>query len=74
MGVLAGVLAVAVALPSIPEFIALGAGPPLDYGIPVALFAATFVGLGAVLVLTVALAARGVVGRAPTGSFGGASL
>jgi hypothetical protein len=71
MGMVAGALAVTVALHSIPEFISLGAGPPLDYRLPLGAFGIVVLAILAALVGTVVLIAYLVVGRARTDTVGG---
>jgi putative ABC transport system permease protein len=73
MGVVAGVVAVSVALHSIPEFTSLSAGPPLDYQLPLGPFGIQLVALLVVLVVTVVLTGSLVVGRAPSDTIGGGS-
>jgi putative ABC transport system permease protein len=58
IGAAAGIGAAVLALPSIPEFTSLGAGPPLAYQLPLAALGVTFVAIVASLALTVGLAAR----------------
>jgi putative ABC transport system permease protein len=70
MGIVAGALAVAAALHSIPEFISVGAGPPLDFGLPFGDFAVVVLAVLVALVATVGLIARLVVGRAPGDTVG----
>jgi putative ABC transport system permease protein len=70
-GAVAGLIATAVALPSIPEDFAVGPAPALDFGLPLAaiglILLATIISLG----ITVAVAARLVVGRASVDKLGG---
>jgi ABC-type lipoprotein release transport system permease subunit len=66
MGVIAGVVATAVALPSIPEFISLGPGPPLDYGLRPLPFVIVVAAVVLALVITVGLIAPAMVRRART--------
>jgi hypothetical protein len=70
-GAAAGLIATAVALPSIPEDFAVGPAPPLDFGLPLAamglILLAAIVSLG----VTVVLATRLVVGRASVDKLGG---
>jgi predicted lysophospholipase L1 biosynthesis ABC-type transport system permease subunit len=61
LGAVAGLTATALALRSLPEFVALGPGPPLELGLPVGPLALTLVVLTAALAITVATGARWVV-------------
>jgi hypothetical protein len=70
LGVVAGLAAAAVALPSIPEFLNSVSGPPLVYGIPIGPFAVTLGVVVVSLVATVALAARLVIARATSDKLG----
>ncbi len=61
LGAVAGLTATALALPSLPEFVALGPGPPLELGLPAGPLVATLVLLIAALGITVVTGARSVV-------------
>ena len=65
LGSVAGLTATAVALPTLPEFVALGPGPPLELGLPVGSLVVTLLILTAALGFTVAIGARWVVRSAP---------
>jgi hypothetical protein len=58
IGAAAGIGAAVLALPSIPEFTSLGAGPPLTYQLPVGALVVTIVVMVAALAATVGLSAR----------------
>jgi ABC-type antimicrobial peptide transport system permease subunit len=70
-GTAAGVLATAVALPSVPEVFAPGPGPPLAFPLPVAAMGVVLAALVVALVVTVAGAGRLVVDRASADTLGG---
>jgi putative ABC transport system permease protein len=61
LGSVVGLAATALALPSLPEFIALGPGPPLELGLPVGPLVVTLVVLIVTLGITVVIGARSVV-------------
>jgi hypothetical protein len=71
VGVVAGVIATAVALPSIPENFTLGPAPPLAFGLPLGAIGVIIVAVVVSLGVTVAVAARLVVGRASVDTLGG---
>jgi hypothetical protein len=71
LGVVAGVVSAAEALRTIPEFVALGPGPPLELSLPWPQLLATVGALIAVLWLTVAVASSAVGGRSPADRVGG---
>ncbi len=70
-GASAGVIAAAVALPSIPENFAPGAGAPLDFGLPGAIIGLIVLVIVVALAVTVSVAGRVVVGRASADKLGG---
>jgi ABC-type antimicrobial peptide transport system permease subunit len=70
-GAVAGVIATAVALPSIPENFTLGPAPPLAFGLPLGAIGVIIVAVVVSLGVTVAVAARLVVGRASVDTLGG---
>jgi hypothetical protein len=70
LGAVAGMTATVLALPSIPEFVALGPGPPLDLGLPVGPLLVTLAALIAALVITVVIGARSVVHSSAPDRFG----
>jgi hypothetical protein len=59
LGAAAGMVSAVVALKSVPEFVGLGPGPPLNFGLP---FVPLVTILGA-LILTLALAVRVVASQ-----------
>jgi hypothetical protein len=61
LGALVGLTAAALTLPSLPEFVALGPGPPLELGLPIGPLVVTFVVLIVALGVTVAVGARSVM-------------
>jgi hypothetical protein len=69
-GVAAGVLTVSAALPSIPEFVDLPSGPPLQYSLPLGPFGLGVLATVVALVGTVLVTGRLVVGRS-SGAAGG---
>jgi hypothetical protein len=71
LGLAAGVGAAALALPSIPEFTSLGAGPPLGYTLPAAALGVTLLVIVASLAATVGIAARLTVRHGSATSLGG---
>jgi putative ABC transport system permease protein len=70
-GAVAGLIATAVALPSIPEDFAVGPAPPLDFGLPLAAVGLILLAASGSLWITVVVAARLVVGRASVDRLGG---
>jgi putative ABC transport system permease protein len=71
LGTAAGLVAAAVALGSVPEFVSLGPGPPLEMGLPAGVVAAVVAGLVAALALAVWAGTRLVMGGIPTGGLEG---
>jgi putative ABC transport system permease protein len=71
LGVVAGAVSAAVALRTIPEFVALGQGPPLELSLPWPQLLAAVGALIAVLWLTVAVASTAVGGRSAADEIGG---
>jgi putative ABC transport system permease protein len=71
LGVVAGVVSALVALRTIPEFVALGPGPPLDLSLPVPDLLVTLGTLMAALGLTVVLSSAIVGRRSVVDSLGG---
>jgi hypothetical protein len=67
----AGILATAVALPSVPEVFAPGPGPPLAFPLPWAAMGVIVAAVVAALVVTVTVAGRLVVDRASAEKLGG---
>ena len=61
LGVVAGAVAALVALPSVPEFVGLPPGPPLDYSLPVPWLVATVGLVCLALAVTVVVGVRGMV-------------
>jgi len=59
LGAVAGIVSSVVALKSVPEFVGLGPGPPLDFGLPVVPLASILGGL----ILALALAVRVVASQ-----------
>jgi hypothetical protein len=70
-GVVAGLVATVVALPSMPENFAPGPGPPLDFALPLGTMGIVFGAIVRTLTLAVAVADRLVVGRATAARLGG---
>jgi hypothetical protein len=70
----AGMVAAVVALRSVPEFVALGPGPPLDLALPAVLLGICLAGLVIVLGATVRVGASAVVRGASADKLGGARL
>ena len=70
----AGMVAADVALRSVPEFVALGLGPPLDLALPAVLLGICLAGLVIVLGATVRVGASAVVRGATADKLGGARL
>ena len=73
-GAAAGLTAAAVALASVPEFVTLGPGPPLDLGLPVVVLVVGLAALAIALAVTVIVGARVVVGSATVDKLAGADL
>ena len=70
-GVVAGLVATVVALPSMPENFAPGPGPPLDFALPWATLGLVLLAIVVALVIAVSVADRLVVSRTSADSLGG---
>lgn len=71
LGAVAGVVAAVFALKSVPEFVALGPGPPIELGLPVLLLAVTLGALVLALAILVGLGATVFVRDASADRLGG---
>jgi putative ABC transport system permease protein len=71
LGCIAGLVSASVALPSIPEFVSEGAGPPLSYAVPLAALGVTVLVVLGSLALSVVVATRVVVATATADKLGG---
>ena len=70
LGVVSGLLAALVALSSVPEFVGLGPGPPLDFSVPWAPVTITAAAIVLALGATVIIGAWGIVRQATTDDLG----
>ena len=70
LGAVSGLIAALVALPSVPEFVGLGPGPPLDFSVPGAAVTITAAAIVLVLIVTVIIGATGIVRQVTTDDLG----